>query len=56
MSGTVSDSFSGEPDLVYSSDPAVVRVSWDGFVDHESGLYCGVVDIKHKKLGKPYSH
>ena len=56
MSGSVNDSMPAEPDLVYSSDPAVVRASWDGFADHESGLHTGVVDIKHQRLGKSYHH
>ena len=49
QSGTVTD---GDPDTVYSSDPATVEVAWSGFADPESGHSNVDWQIYRTHLGK----
>ena len=48
-SGTVTD---GDPDMVYSSETAVIEVAWAGFADPESGHESVDWQIYRKKQGK----
>ena len=49
--GSVKDGLPGEPDTVYSSNPATVAASWDGFSDPESGLDTSQVEILRTTKG-----
>ena len=51
VEGTVKDGLPDEPDIMYSSDPATVAASWQGFADPESGLDTSQADVVRKLQG-----
>ena len=51
VEGTVKDGLTDESDIKYSSNPATVAASWQGFSDPESRLDTSQADVVRKLQG-----